>query len=74
MLGAGLFALGALVVGHAVLGPLVFDALRFRTSASGVDQIRGVDLAAVAIVGWCEPHRRRRGPIAWRPAAAPCSW
>jgi hypothetical protein len=50
LLGAGLFALGALVVGYAVLGPLVLDVIHFRTSVSGLNQIRGGDLAALVIV------------------------
>jgi hypothetical protein len=68
VLGTGLFVLGTLIVGHAVLGPLVFDVIRFRTSASGLDQIRGVDLAAVAIVA---PLSVVVGRLAWQghPAA-----
>jgi hypothetical protein len=62
-LGAGLFVLGALIVGHAVLGPLVLDVLEYRTSASGLNQIRGVDLAAVAIVA---PLAVVVGRLAWR--------
>jgi hypothetical protein len=68
LLGAGLFALGALIVGYAVLGPLVFDVIRFRTSPSGLAQIRGGDLAALVIVA---PVCLVVGGLAWRghPAA-----
>jgi hypothetical protein len=45
-----LFAEGTLVTAGAVLGPLVLDVLHYRTSSSGLDQIRGSDLAAVAVV------------------------
>jgi hypothetical protein len=50
LLGAGLFALATSIVGYAVLGPLVLDVIHFRTSASGLDQIKGGDLAALAVV------------------------
>jgi hypothetical protein len=49
-LAALLFTQGALVVTSAVLGPLVLDVLHYRTSASGLDQIRGSDLAALAVM------------------------
>ncbi|MDQ1661655.1 MAG: hypothetical protein QOJ68_1635 [Blastococcus sp.] len=39
-----------LVATTAVLGPLVLDVLHYRTSASGLDQIRGTDITALAIV------------------------
>jgi hypothetical protein len=45
-----LFALGAVVAATAVLGPFVLDVLHYRTSASGLDQIRGTDLTALALV------------------------
>jgi hypothetical protein len=45
-----LLAEGALVATSAVLGPLLLDVLHYRTSASGLDQIRGSDLAALAVV------------------------
>lgn len=63
-----LLAEGAVIAAGAVLGPLVVDVLHYRTSASGLDQIRGSDLAALAVVvplcGWV-------GALAWRghPAA-----
>jgi hypothetical protein len=63
LLGAGLFALGALVVGYAVLGPLVLDVIHFRTSASGLNQIRGGDLAALVVVA---PVCAAIGGLAWR--------
>ena len=34
MLGAGLASLGGLIIVYAVLGPLVLDVIRFRTSLS----------------------------------------
>jgi hypothetical protein len=45
-----LVAEGALVATSSVLGPLLLDVLHYRTSASGLDQIRGSDLAALAVV------------------------
>ena len=63
-----LFAEGTLVVAGVVLGPLVLDMLDYRTSASGLDQIRGSDLAALTVVaplcGWI-------GTLSWQgnPAA-----
>ena len=50
LLGAGLFTLAALIVGYAVLGPLILDVIHFRTSVSGLSQVRGGDLAALVIV------------------------
>jgi hypothetical protein len=63
-----LFTLGALVAATAVLGPLALDVLHYRTSASGLDQIRGTDLTALALVG---PLCVWIGLLAWRghPAA-----
>jgi hypothetical protein len=49
-LAAGLTCLGGLVIVYAVLGPLILDVIHFRTSASGLNQIRGGDLAALVIV------------------------
>jgi hypothetical protein len=49
-LAAGVAALGGLVVVYVVLGPLVIDAIHFRTSGSGLNQIRGGDLAALVLV------------------------
>lgn len=68
LLGAGLFALATLIVGYAVLGPLVLDVIHFRTSASGLNQIRGGDLAALAVVA---PVCVAVGALAWHghPAA-----
>ena len=40
LLSAGLFTLAALIVGYAVLGPLILDVIHFRTSASGLSQVR----------------------------------
>jgi hypothetical protein len=63
-----LFSQGALVAGSAVLGPLALDLLHYRTSASGLDQIRGSDLTALAVVA---PLCVWVGRLAWRghPAA-----
>ena len=68
LLGAGLFALGALVIVYAVLGPLVLDVIHFRTTASGLNQIRGGDLAALVVV---VPVCMAVGWLAWQghPAA-----
>ena len=68
LLGVGLFALGTLIVGYAVLGPLVLNVIHFRTSASGLNQVRGADLAALAVVA---PACMAVGVLAWRghPAA-----
>jgi len=68
LLGAGLVSLGGLVVVYAVLGPLVLDVIHFRTSVSGLNQIRGGDLAALVVV---VPVCMTVGWLAWRghPAA-----
>lgn len=68
LLGAGLVALGALVIVYAVLGPLVLDVIHFRTTASGLNQIRGGDLAALVVV---VPVCMAVGWLAWQghPAA-----
>ena len=50
MLAGGLACLGGLVVVYAVLGPLVLDVIHFRTTASGLNQVRGGDLAALVVV------------------------
>jgi len=63
LLGAGLFTLAALIVGYAVLGPLIMDVIRFRTSASGLSQVRGGDLAALVVV---VPVCVAVGVLAWR--------
>ena len=49
-LGVGLVLLAAAVAVVAVLGPLVFDVLRYRTSATSMNQIVGGDAAAVFVV------------------------
>ncbi|MEA3066580.1 MAG: hypothetical protein QOJ27_3299 [Sphingomonadales bacterium] len=70
-----LFALGALVAATAVLGPLVLDVLHYRTSASGLDQVRGTDLTALALVNplcvWVGLHAWRGHPAAPVLALAP---
>lgn len=53
LLAAGLWALGALIATYAVLGPLVLGVIEFRTSESGLDQVRGGDLAALVVVVPC---------------------
>ena len=63
VLAGGLALLGGLVVVYAVLGPLVLDAIHFRTSASGLNQIRGGDLAALAVVA---PSCFAIAWLAWR--------
>jgi hypothetical protein len=63
LLGAGLFTLAGLIVGYAVLGPLILDVIHFRTSASGLSQVRGGDLAALVVV---VPVCVGVGVLAWR--------
>ena len=41
VLAGGLALLGILIVGYALLGPLVLDVIHFRTSTAGLNQIRG---------------------------------
>ncbi|AIX99947.1 hypothetical protein ART_0349 [Arthrobacter sp. PAMC 25486] len=67
-LAAGLGLLAALVVSYAILGPLILNQIHFRTSSSGLNQIRGGDLAALAVV---VPVCVVVGVLAWRnhPAA-----
>lgn len=67
-LGIEIYALGALIGLYALLGPLAFDVIHFRTSASGLDQVRGGDLAALLVV---VPVCVAIGRLAWRghPAA-----
>jgi hypothetical protein len=68
VLAAGLVGLGGLVIVYAILGPLVLDVIHFRTAASGLNQIRGGDLAALVIVA---PACFAIAALAWRghPAA-----
>jgi hypothetical protein len=63
-----LFSQGALVAATAAVGPLGLDLLHYRTSASGLDQIRGSDVAALVLV---TPVCVWVGRLAWRghPAA-----
>jgi hypothetical protein len=58
-----LFAQGALVAATATVGPLGLDLLHYRTSASGLDQIRGSDVAALILV---TPYCAWVGRLAWR--------
>jgi hypothetical protein len=73
-----LVAQGALVVTSSVLGPLVLDVLHYRTSASGLDQIRGSDLAALAVVAplcvWVGKLARDGHPAAPVLALAPAGF
>ncbi len=50
LLGSGFVLLAALIAGYVLLGPLFLGVLRFRTSASGLNQVRGGDLAALCVV------------------------
>jgi hypothetical protein len=67
-LAALLVSQGTLVAATAVVGPLALDLLHYRTSASGLDQIRGSDLTALVLV---TPLCFWVGRLAWRghPAA-----
>jgi hypothetical protein len=49
-LGAGLVILGGALAAVAVLGPLVLNVLRYRTSPTTMNQIMGGDAAALAVV------------------------
>jgi hypothetical protein len=73
-----LVAQGALVVTSSVLGPLVLDVLHYRTSASGLDQIRGSDLAALAVMAplcvWIGTLARDGHPAAPLLALAPAGF
>jgi hypothetical protein len=70
-----LFVEGTLVAASVALGPLVIDVLHYRTSASGLDQIRGSDLAALTVVAplcvWVATLARRDHPAAAVLALAP---
>jgi hypothetical protein len=63
-----LFSQGALITTSAALGPLGLDVLHYRTSESGLAQILGTDLTAVALVA---PLCVWIGRLSWRghPAA-----
>ena len=63
-----LFTQGTLVAAGTAVGPLALDLLHYRTSASGLDQIRGTDLTALLVVA---PFCCWVGRLAWRghPAA-----
>jgi hypothetical protein len=69
---------GGLVATSALLGPLVLDVLHYRTSASGLDQIRGTDLTALALVaplcGWVGKLARDGHPAAPVLALAPAGY
>jgi hypothetical protein len=73
-----LVAQGALVGVSAALGPLLLDVLHYRTSASGLDQIRGSDLAALGVVAplcvWIAKLARDGHPAAPVLALAPAGF
>jgi hypothetical protein len=50
LLGVGLMLLAAAVAVVAVVGPLVFDVLHYRTSATSMNQILGADAATLVVV------------------------
>lgn len=68
VLGTALASLGGLIIVYVVLGPLVLDVIHFRTTPSGLNQVRGGDLAALVVVA---PVCMAVGRLAWRghPAA-----
>lgn len=49
----GFIALGVLITTYVALGPLLLGKIDFATSASGLNQIRGGDLAALCVVIPC---------------------
>ena len=53
LLGTGFAALGGLIVVYVVLGPLLLGDIQFATSTSGLNQIKGGDLAALVVVAPC---------------------
>ena len=68
-LGGGFALLAGLILLYVALGPLVLDVIHFRTSASGLNQIRGGDLAALLVVtptclvvAWLAHHGHRAAP------------
>jgi hypothetical protein len=69
---------GALMATGALLGPLGLGVLHYRTSASGLDQIRGTDLAALAVVAplcvWIGRLARNGHPAAPVLALAPAGY
>ena len=67
LLGSGLVSLGGLVIVYAVLGPLVLVVIHFRTAVSGLNQIRGGDLAALS---WSSRSDGRLARLARPPGGA----
>ncbi len=55
--------LAALIITYGILGPLMLNQIHFRTSSSGLNQIRGGDLAALAVAA---PVCLVVGALAWR--------
>ena len=68
LLAAGFASLGGLIVVYVLLGPLLLERIHFSTSTSGLNQIRGGDLAALCVVA---PVCFAVAALAWRghPAA-----
>jgi hypothetical protein len=70
-----LFSQGALVATTAVVGPLALDLLHYRTSSSGLDQLRGSDVTGLVLVApfcvWVGRLARRGHPAAPVLALAP---
>ena len=77
-LAALLVAEGGLMATGALLGPRVLDVLHYRTSASGLDQIGGTDLTAIALVAplcvWIGRLARDGHPAAPVLALAPAGY
>ena len=77
-LAALLVAEGGLMATGALLGPRVLDVLHYRTSASGLDQIGGTDLTAIALVAplcvWIGRLARDSHPAAPVLALAPAGY
>jgi hypothetical protein len=73
-----LVAEGGLAATGALLGPLGLDVLHYRTSASGLDQIRGTDLTALTLMtplcGWVATLARDGHPAAPVLALAPAGY
>jgi hypothetical protein len=59
----GFCALGGLILVYVALGPLILGFIEFRTSESGLNQIRGGDLAALTVVA---PSCFAVAVLAWR--------
>lgn len=49
-MGLGCIALGAGIAASSVLGPLVLKVIDYRTAETGLNQLKGADLASLAVV------------------------